>query len=232
MGMRTLFFSAMTAAAVLSTGAQAATFTITQADFTEGGILQNFGGFTLSGVNGSFTHRTLGGVTAVGIGGGSVSGEIDGNEAINISTAPLYLTSFTIAFLYPNGVYADVGNESAFIVTSAGNITLQTTGETTATVTSGTVENLAPGNAGATGGGEWRVSGLSLLTSLVSFQPGNAGGQAAFGDYALVDVTFSDVAPGVPEASTWAMMLLGFAGIGFAAYRRSRKNNGLALASA
>lgn len=27
----------------------------------------------------------------------------------------------------------------------------------------------------------------------------------------------------VPEASTWAMMLLGFAGVGFMAYRRSRK---------
>jgi hypothetical protein len=28
---------------------------------------------------------------------------------------------------------------------------------------------------------------------------------------------------GVPEPSTWAMLLLGFAGIGFMAYRRSRK---------
>ena len=27
----------------------------------------------------------------------------------------------------------------------------------------------------------------------------------------------------VPESSTWAMMLLGFAGLGFAGYRRSRK---------
>jgi hypothetical protein len=26
-------------------------------------------------------------------------------------------------------------------------------------------------------------------------------------------------APAVPESSTWAMMLLGFAGLGFAAYR-------------
>jgi hypothetical protein len=28
--------------------------------------------------------------------------------------------------------------------------------------------------------------------------------------------------PGVPEASTWGMMLLGFAGLGFAAYRKAR----------
>jgi hypothetical protein len=36
----------------------------------------------------------------------------------------------------------------------------------------------------------------------------------------------------VPEPSTWAMMLLGFAGVGFMAYRRSCKDQGLALAAA
>jgi hypothetical protein len=40
------------------------------------------------------------------------------------------------------------------------------------------------------------------------------------------------VAAAVPEPSTWAMMLLGFAGVGFMAYRRSRKDQGLALAAA
>jgi hypothetical protein len=29
---------------------------------------------------------------------------------------------------------------------------------------------------------------------------------------------------GVPEPSTWAMMILGFTGIGFTGYRRSRKS--------
>jgi hypothetical protein len=37
--------------------------------------------------------------------------------------------------------------------------------------------------------------------------------------------------PAVPEASTWAMMILGFAGVGFMAYRRSRKDQGLGLAA-
>jgi hypothetical protein len=36
----------------------------------------------------------------------------------------------------------------------------------------------------------------------------------------------------VPEPSTWAMMILGFAGVGAIAYRRSRKNEGAALAAA
>ena len=34
----------------------------------------------------------------------------------------------------------------------------------------------------------------------------------------------------VPEPSTWGMMILGFAGVGFMAYRRSHKDQGLALA--
>ena len=41
-----------------------------------------------------------------------------------------------------------------------------------------------------------------------------------------VDVT--PVRPGVPEPSTWVMMLLGFAGLGVAGYRASRKNVALA----
>ena len=34
--------------------------------------------------------------------------------------------------------------------------------------------------------------------------------------------TFPSTGPAVPEASTWAMMLLGFAGLSFASYRASR----------
>jgi len=33
---------------------------------------------------------------------------------------------------------------------------------------------------------------------------------------------------GVPEPSTWAMMLLGFAGLGFAGYRQRQKLSGVA----
>jgi hypothetical protein len=40
------------------------------------------------------------------------------------------------------------------------------------------------------------------------------------------DVTFSvDFAPAVPEISTWAMLLLGFAGIGFRSYHRKAKSS-------
>ena len=32
------------------------------------------------------------------------------------------------------------------------------------------------------------------------------------------------ITPGTPEASTWVMMLVGFAGLGFAGYRASHKS--------
>ena len=43
---------------------------------------------------------------------------------------------------------------------------------------------------------------------------------------------FKDViaAPPIPEPSTWAMMILGFAGVGFMAYRRKRNENALTAA--
>jgi len=45
-----------------------------------------------------------------------------------------------------------------------------------------------------------------------------------------IDISVADIAvAAVPEPATWSMMILGFAGIGFMAYRRSRK--GLALAA-
>jgi hypothetical protein len=50
-------------------------------------------------------------------------------------------------------------------------------------------------------------------------------GTGAFSFEAEFSATFS---PAVPEPSTWAMLLLGFAGIGFMAYRR--KTNALRLA--
>lgn len=41
----------------------------------------------------------------------------------------------------------------------------------------------------------------------------------------------SPLVAAVPEPSTWAMMILGFAGVGCMACRRSRKDQGVALAA-
>jgi PEP-CTERM motif len=57
-------------------------------------------------------------------------------------------------------------------------------------------------------------------TSDPTFVPGSYG---STGD----SLTIVDISAAVPEPSTWAMMILGFFGIGFMAYRR--KQNGPAL---
>jgi hypothetical protein len=49
----------------------------------------------------------------------------------------------------------------------------------------------------------------------------DVAGDAPAVDRALIlDVAFTPVGPPVPEPSTWALMLLGFAGLGFAGWRR------------
>jgi PEP-CTERM motif len=46
------------------------------------------------------------------------------------------------------------------------------------------------------------------------------GDNPAVGSSLILDVSFTPVGPPVPEPSTWALMLLGFAGLGFAGWRR------------
>jgi PEP-CTERM motif len=58
-----------------------------------------------------------------------------------------------------------------------------------------------------------------ILRLSQSFGYSIAGG-ASYGDDRLGAVTLSGA---VPEPSTWAMMILGFAGVGFMAYRRKAK---------
>jgi hypothetical protein len=48
------------------------------------------------------------------------------------------------------------------------------------------------------------------------------------GSYRIDNGTFAVAA--VPESSTWAMMILGFAGVGFMAYRRKRDSSAFATA--
>jgi hypothetical protein len=47
------------------------------------------------------------------------------------------------------------------------------------------------------------------------------------GTWRVVDVAPSEIASAVPEPSTWAMMILGFAGVGFMAYRHRNRSTAL-----
>jgi hypothetical protein len=74
---------------------------------------------------------------------------------------------------------------------------------------------------------QFSLAGLDgqALTSII-FTSDNPGGGEPF----LAALTTEAAVAGVPEPSTWAMMILGFFGVGFMAYRR--KQNGAALSVA
>ena len=65
-----------------------------------------------------------------------------------------------------------------------------------------------------------------VLALSQSFGYSVAGG-ATYGESRLGEI---HIGSAVPEPSTWAMMLIGFAGLGFMAYRRTRKMDALARA--
>jgi PEP-CTERM motif len=77
--------------------------------------------------------------------------------------------------------------------------------------TSGALDDLTYTGVAANG------DSLQMTSSFVFFTVQNRTQE--FGTFSAV----LDVAPAVPEPSTWAMMVLGFAGVGFMAYRRKDK---------
>ena len=81
---------------------------------------------------------------------------------------------------------------------------------------------------------------MNLFVNANTFVGGTSDSQSAFLDPGVTinplfpdardfTLAFSPGVGGVPEPSTWAMMLLGFAGIGFAGYRRSWKGMAVSL---
>ena len=86
------------------------------------------------------------------------------------------------------------------------------------------------------GSGEFSISANSVEIHSESFDADDSVINLGYNFGPNIDLTFSGSGvfavggafPGsaVPETSTWAMMLLGFAGLGFAGYRASRRSDG------
>jgi PEP-CTERM motif-containing protein len=77
------------------------------------------------------------------------------------------------------------------------------------------------GGYGAEIGGDFTLYAGTVLEIVVGGAGGTAldhGAGGGGGSFVWILST-----PVVPEPSTWAMMLLGFAGLGFVGYRKSRK---------
>jgi hypothetical protein len=86
------------------------------------------------------------------------------------------------------------------------------------------------------GGGTFTISGftnqqLTLDVFLLEEYSGSSANTITFRDLSLNADSFSPnfVTGAVPELSTWAMMLLGFAGIGYGVYRRKKAAPATAL---
>jgi len=93
---------------------------------------------------------------------------------------------------------------------------------------------IAASNCNYGGGDAFFTNNNSPYMSLtVNFLWGGiaAGGTGYFSLEEAVSLSAPPViTPGTPEASTWAMMLLGFAGLGFAGYRKARAVKALSAA--
>jgi hypothetical protein len=188
-------------------------------------------GFDITATSGVFDTKTINGTAGVGVSSATnsvVAGEIDGGtasaEAISfVTNVPQFLNSFTVAFLYPSGVFGDGPDETARIIINGITYTLSVDpGGASATFSAPLLGSASLDNAG---GGQWTVSFLNpfLLQSIV-FAPGNGGPIPADGDYAFNQLTTSPVpGPIVGAGLPGLMMALG----GLVFLSRRRRNQAL-----
>lgn len=184
-----------------------------------------------------------------------IVGEIKGNQAISgiaitfgnsITGGLLNSTSGALATIANNGTFTTPagppqnwgssfgGNSASFTALNGGQPDYMIWGQLSgsqyaANVGGGGRTNFNPYIAG-TATFDLTALGLTSTTSVtgITFFFGT-GPEASLA--ATISVIDPGVAPAVPEPATWAMMILGFAGVGFMGYRRSRKDRGLALAA-
>jgi hypothetical protein len=184
--------------------------------------LNLFGGGNLAGDNFQvvFTFDTSKGTLTTSPGAQSLSDT--GNGVTAFLPTLITINGFTQSLTDGAGGLAQTGgNGLNDIVSSAGfatgihfaiGTTINATPVSPALLTTDFTTSINCGN-GCGGFGT-----LSLGSEVINFDP--TGGAVAFDESTAVT-------SGVPEPSTWAMMILGFAGAGFMAYRR--KQNGAAV---
>jgi PEP-CTERM motif len=160
--------------------------------------------------------------TATIIGGGQVATGNDSSGRYAISSPNYFLagtSNFSINF---SSAIAAFGFYGVDIGDFGGQLTLDLTDSSSIHHTL-TVPNTI-GSGGSTSGSilYFGFYDTGLTYTSVSFNNNSGGADLfAFDDFSVGSL--EQVSPSVPEPSTWAMMILGFAGIGFMAYRRKSK---------
>jgi hypothetical protein len=193
----------------------------------------NGGPLTVGGVTFSLAPLTGGGTGIIQLSGDSSSTSPPAPPYLPSVSIPVGLTGVTTVYTLINSVF---GTPTTVI----GSLTFQgstgtyvynlTEGDNVRDHYNGTFENSAPGVVASAyfGGVSVRLDeqaivlpgGLGTLNS-ITFAAVD-GQYYGYGEPFLAGLTTSTVSA-VPEPSTWAMLLLGFAGIGFMAYRRKAK---------
>lgn len=188
-----------------------------------GAIYHNWLAFNLAGLaNQNITSATL-----TFYGGNGI------NTSATSETLGLFDYTGSINALIGNsqnnvGIYADLGNGNSYGTTVvAGNGPIQ---QFSVTLSQAAIAGL---NAAAHNQSDTRfVIGGSLLSISGPFANEQLfaifGPQSALAPAAVLNLETSVAA--VPEPSTWAMMILGFAGVGFIAYRRRQNGPKLGVA--
>jgi hypothetical protein len=168
------------------------------------------------------------GATAIGtVTDGKAATTFEGFFGASLATAALN-TSKATAFHLAN---ANPGTETTGLQTILGTTTYSTTAnDTTHAGSPVSWTETADYFLLKTGGGVlvayfYNVSGDDLTLTYTQ-APGKDGGR---GLSHTADFT-SSVVPAVPEPSTWAMMILGFCGVGFITYRRRNQASALTAA--
>lgn len=213
---------AVAAATLTALSGAASAATITHADLPNGSNLVNLNldgvGVAISAPVRTFKSKTVNGTTATGIAGGAVDGEIDGrDEAIVFTfTEPVAIDTLSVAFLYTDGNFGDVGDEVAKFVTSLGDFTLTATTGTVGTWNgpSGAVTNVSI--ATQAGGGEWLIEATirnlqgifgGPITSM-ELRSGEPGAQGKYSDFSFVSTSFVREVP-----APGSIALVGAAGL-------------------
>ena len=159
----------------------------------------------------AFSTATLGIIDADAGGSGNFANEpspstvmffLDANNAV-LNAAAGFTTGFS--FFYTSSTAASVNVWSGLDATGTLLGTLNLTAQYTDNCVgdpNGTFCN-------------WTAVGVGFSGTAKSIDFGGTANQTAFDD-----ITFGSVTPGVPEPSTYAMLALGLAGVGFVARRR------------
>lgn len=155
----------------------------------------------------AFKSKTVAGTPGVGIGGGSVDGEIDNSEYILFTfSTPVVITSLQVVHLYAAGNYGDTVSESALIIADGVDHVLQVVNGTTASWTGlGGVSNHSPGLQN--NGGHWEISGSDIFGGAITTLKlrSNEVGNSPMADYGFYSLAF------VPTPG--AMALAGVSGL-------------------